>query len=206
MGQTCIFSPLFLFALFKVPFKFLPALWHFLRIQLKFLPSVPVSIWAFPHHLCGGRERGHVRACRRRQGSDIAPPPFTSTFSFRPFYAHAHFRGALFPLLRGQQSPKPTLFTILIRLAAFFSPHLHIPFVTHLTHIHLRLLVPHTSVLSGVFPNLGDLGLLRFPRISLVSSSFQSSFLSHFRLLVFCLTSLLSILKFIYPTCSRKTL
>lgn len=103
----------------------------------------------------------------RRQGSDIAPPPFTSTFSFRPFYAHAHFCGALFPLLRGQQSPKPTLFTILIRLAAFFSPHLHIPFVTHLTHIHLRLLVPHTSVLSGVFPNLGDLGLLRFPRISL---------------------------------------
>lgn len=46
MDVMCIFSPSFSFAIFKAPFKFLPALSHFLQIQLKFLPSVTISFLA----------------------------------------------------------------------------------------------------------------------------------------------------------------
>lgn len=57
-------------------------------------------------------------------------------------------------------------------------------FLTHLTYIHVTLLVPRISVLRGVFPNLDDFALSGFPWNSLISSLFKSSFCSHFRLCI----------------------
>lgn len=95
---------------------------------------------------------------------------------------------AVFPLLKGLKSPKPNLVDLIhisyVALCLFLTTFAYSFFLTHLTYIHVTLLVPRISVLRGVFPNLDDFALSGFPWNSLISSLFKSSFCSHFRLCI----------------------
>lgn len=62
-------------------------------------------------------------------------------------------------------------------------------FPSHITHIHVRLLVPNISELNNFSPSSDDFGLLRLPRNPLFSSSFKRRFSCIF-VTLFCLMGL----------------